>query len=1151
MKILALRLKNLNSLKGEWRIDFTASPFAEGGLFAITGPTGAGKTTLLDAICLALYHQTPRIGGVSQGSNELMTRHTADCLAEVEFEARGGRYRAFWSQRRARDKADGALQPVQVELAEVLSDHGAARPITQKVQDKLRHTEMLTGLNFERFTKSMLLAQGGFAAFLDAPAGKRAELLEELTGTDVYGHISQRVHERTRDARAALEALRAQAGSVELLGDEALEGLRQEFSGLEAQGRALQEQRAQAAREREWLTGVERAAARHAQTALQWQQAVAAWDAMADDVQRLERCEPAMRLLPLQAACEAAVQAESACSSQLRDNEGQHAQARARHATALRQAHAASQRLLVQRTAAWQSCRDALASLNEPAADDARHAALGERLSDWRSRFKALAQHREATDRTRVQQEVQAGQWRALNGRLLEWKGIHQRAMATLSQAREAMEHARQAHVQWLSGQDEAHWRQEALRLAERGQGWQRLRECLRGWHGAQERQARRAAEQREWSLQAERLAVAVQHLRERYAECHRQVQDKERLLILEQRIQALEAHRRQLRPGEACPVCGATEHPAVEAYEALDVSATQAALDAAHRGRDAVAQEGQDRKADLGALQSRIAQARQDGEDGERAIAALQAQWHALCAGLQWPAEDADDARLAEAERRHAGLQDDAQKHWTALAEARDCSDAAQSTWRQAEREEGEAARQHALAERDLLACQQQMQALAALQERQESEHGEAGAALSAELSQLGYAMPEEGESWLEARAQELAAWRAANVRRQALSAQEPVLLQALQTAQALASGWGDRCATADVSPDHGLLDVEAAQDDAEDALARAERAVDAQDQAMAVLSGGRQALLRAHEQACAEVSRSTEAWGQALALSPFADVSAFQAACLDDPRRLRLQSAVEGARQAVTETQALHRAASDALAELQQAPRTERTGEELDAVRVDLEGRLTAAAQRQGAITSQLRDDARRREGLQALLERIAGQASDCETWLHLNGLIGSADGARYRKFAQGLTLDHLVHLANRQLLRLHGRYQLARRAEGDLELEVIDTWQADASRDTRTLSGGESFLVSLALALALSDLVSHKTRIDSLFLDEGFGTLDGETLDIALDALDGLHAGGKTIGVISHVEALKERIPVQIRVHKGVGLDYSALDRRFAVP
>src|SRR6185437_17111174 len=159
-------------------------------------------------------------------------------------------------------------------------------------------------------------------------------------------------------------------------------------------------------------------------------------------------------------------------------------------------------------------------------------------------------------------------------------------------------------------------------------------------------------------------------------------------------------------------------------------------------------------------------------------------------------------------------------------------------------------------------------------------------------------------------------------------------------------------------------------------------------------------------------------------------------------------------------------------------------------------------------------------------------------------LDALIGSARGDKFRKFAQGLTLDHLLRLANTHLHRLHARYLLRRKSTGELELEIVDGWQADIARDTRTLSGGESFLVSLALALALSDLVSHKTSIESLFLDEGFGTLDGDTLEIALDALDTLNAGGKMIGVISHVEGLKERIATQIKVEKGGGMGHSRL-------
>ena len=164
-------------------------------------------------------------------------------------------------------------------------------------------------------------------------------------------------------------------------------------------------------------------------------------------------------------------------------------------------------------------------------------------------------------------------------------------------------------------------------------------------------------------------------------------------------------------------------------------------------------------------------------------------------------------------------------------------------------------------------------------------------------------------------------------------------------------------------------------------------------------------------------------------------------------------------------------------------------------------------------------------------------------------MHSLIGSASGDKFRRFAQGLTLDNLVRLANQQLDRLHGRYQLTRNTKDSLGLSVLDTWQGDVVRDTKTLSGGESFLVSLALALALSDLVSFKTSIDSLFLDEGFGTLDAETLDVALDALDNLNASGKMIGVISHIEAMKERIPTQLKVIKRNGVGLSALEKCYS--
>jgi len=147
----------------------------------------------------------------------------------------------------------------------------------------------------------------------------------------------------------------------------------------------------------------------------------------------------------------------------------------------------------------------------------------------------------------------------------------------------------------------------------------------------------------------------------------------------------------------------------------------------------------------------------------------------------------------------------------------------------------------------------------------------------------------------------------------------------------------------------------------------------------------------------------------------------------------------------------------------------------------------------------------------------------------------MVGSADGAKFAKFAQGITLDQLIYLANTHLKILSSRYELCRSSSEKqlLEIEVIDSFQGNITRPVSTLSGGESFIVSLALALGLSSLASQRISIDSLFLDEGFGSLDDDSLEVALNALSRLQSSGKMIGVISHVKALKEQIPLQIRI------------------
>ena len=216
MKILGVHLRNLNSLAGSWAIDFTAPEYENAGIFAITGPTGSGKSTILDAVCLALFARTPRLGHISKGSNEIMSRRTGDCFAEVEFATAQGRFRCHWSQRRARRSPDGELQSPRHELI----DAGTGAVMESRAREVVRQVERITGMDYDRFTRSMLLAQGGFAAFLEADADQRAPILEQITGTGIYSDISIAVHGRTSEERRKTEVLEGALAGVALLGAE-------------------------------------------------------------------------------------------------------------------------------------------------------------------------------------------------------------------------------------------------------------------------------------------------------------------------------------------------------------------------------------------------------------------------------------------------------------------------------------------------------------------------------------------------------------------------------------------------------------------------------------------------------------------------------------------------------------------------------------------------------------------------------------------------------------------------------------------------------------------------------------------------------------------------------------------------------------------
>ncbi|MBW7893268.1 MAG: ATP-dependent exonuclease, partial [Chitinophagaceae bacterium] len=204
----------------------------------------------------------------------------------------------------------------------------------------------------------------------------------------------------------------------------------------------------------------------------------------------------------------------------------------------------------------------------------------------------------------------------------------------------------------------------------------------------------------------------------------------------------------------------------------------------------------------------------------------------------------------------------------------------------------------------------------------------------------------------------------------------------------------------------------------------------------------------------------------------------------------------------------------------------------EELAKQKEELQALINERSKRKIEAEIKIKNNEENTLRLQDILRDIKKQTAVVEDWAKLNELIGSADGKKFRQIAQEYTLDVLVSFANVHLDFLSKRYILER-VPDSLGLQVVDRDMGDEVRTVNSLSGGESFLVSLALALGLASLSSDTMRVESLFIDEGFGSLDPVTLNMAMDALERLHNQGRKVGVISHVQEMTERIPVQIRV------------------
>ena len=1066
MRILHVRLKNLNSLVGEWEIDLTHPAFVSDGIFAITGPTGAGKTTVLDAICLALYGRTPRLNKVTKSGNEIMSRQTGECFAEVTFETQTGRFRCHWSQHRARKKPDGELQAPKHEIAN--ADSGEISET--KIRGVAYQIEAATGMNFDRFTRSMLLAQGSFAAFLQSVPDERAPILEQITGTEIYSQISIRVHERQREAREKL--LQAETEGIVILEpvqendmQEALESKQKEETDITAKsadlGKAIS-----------WLTTIDDLNKEITVLANEASKLQGDIDVFKPDRDKLNRALSAASLdgsyatltairkqqgddqTALKAELDTLPKLESAAKAQgetLKLAEQQVVKAKEEQQIAaplIQMVHSLDQKLSEQKK-----------TVSEGEESSQKDAAKIE--TDKQSR------HKEQKKRSETQKTLELIDGYLTEHAQDEWlisglAGIEEQLGGLLSKQKEI--------VQKESDQEKA---ATALEKATKS-----LDDC----------QKQCGTRKQEMEDVSERLQNGNDTLSQLLGDrLLREYRTKKETLLREmaflEKVAELEDHRTKLKDGRPCPLCGATEHPFAE-------------------GNVPVPDESEQK---IDALTELITKA----EDQEGVIRKLE------------KAEVTARKNLTEGEKQETAAANDKKTAEKALTELKESL------------------------------------------KKLETNLTELKQATTAKLQPLGIteAPDVDVSSLLESLKARLNAWQAqvvnkTDVEKQiadinsemksldgVIETQSNTLAEKMERLEALkktyTAGSDERKKMyGDKNPVDEENRLNKAASDAEGTEKNA-RDLHNDLQRNLIIAKTQVESLKKHIDQREPVLRKSETeFSAALELVGFSDEEQFLKARLTAEQRDELATKAKELDDSQTALEAKQKDRETRLASEIARKVTDKSLEVLVPQFKKYEDSLKQLRDIIAGLKHKLKENTAAKEQLKSKQSAIENQKVECRRWENLHELIGSADGKKYRNFAQGLTFEMMIGHANLQLQNMTDRYLLVRDAARPMELNVVDNYQAGESRSTKNLSGGESFIVSLSLALGLSHMASKNVRVDSLFLDEGFGTLDEEALDTALETLSGLQQDGKLIGVISHVSALRERIGTQIQVTPQTG-------------
>ncbi|MDO5552305.1 MAG: AAA family ATPase [Planctomycetia bacterium] len=1049
MKLLKIRLKNLNSLYGEWEIDLTHPDYASEGIFLVTGLTGAGKSTILDAVCLALYGRVPRLKVMTENDNFVMSRHTADCLAEVTFEVDNKKYRARWTKRLARNKTNGKPQPA----THLLIDGDTDMILTEKTNSGTVNaiTELLQ-MDFHRFCHSVLLPQGQFAAFLKGNKSERSEILQAITGTEIYGQVSFWIHNHFLEYKQQLNEVAKQLEVVTILSPEVQKQhqdsrdslskhileLRREIASLTLHVNLLKQLREvhdrfrQNERQRELLQ----------QRRIDFQPVL----------KRLTEGTLAAKLQPFLALRTRLNSQYVLAESKVCDCQAELISTAAKLEPVLHEYNLAKQALL----AAQERYNSSLEVWNA--------------VRELDIHINNLAQ-----DSTKTSQKMQV-----LREKMISLQSLlkaRQDEIACAIENSERIKRIAQCRVEVEPLPDALAAVCLAQFLLDRIKGDLLLMQSRKEF--VQTRIEELLLQQKDLNSSFELLRNQQYFVSQAgdWSKC-----------------------RDALVDGEPCPLCGATEHP----YSSNDM---QPLTDHSHEIENKqkvlkkIDSELVSLRMKIGSMNLEIEQKKFEQPQAEQNLRDKKQVIAAIDPNLLNLSRDELMTKITDLYEREVLLLAafDSQAHDLVSDENNNLTRALLS--------------QNEVLVAELLAKREKDRATL-LQDV--LTHEAKLAPLQATITILESQYTETNSNLLVIAGEYDACQKEYEVKR-----------------KHRATLFGDR------NPNIEESSLRKEIEDCRKNLTQAESCrTTLQDKELQI-----QTTLTFWEQSRdaigPDLTVAVEDFQTALANSGFPDEDTFLKAITPAEELERYDAErQELDKQATTLdslSEELNRRESALKCELSRAPSDLHTLTEEEAVdRLNcLNDENEKCNGEMGRIDAILQANSAQCELYQNLMAEQTNLRNEQSRWQILDNLIGSPDGKKFRNIVQSITFNRVLDLANIQLSKMTDRYLLCQDETEPLLPAVLDRYQADEIRPVCNLSGGETFLVSLALSFGLSELISSKKPLHSLFLDEGFGSLDGAALDAAIATLQTTNRSGKLIGIISHIPAIEERIGTHINV------------------